>query len=137
MTEAADVVERRIDAAIRKLSHSLDNVFRPVVDGKCSQRSHQFVVLSWEPAGELAKDEWYAVRISWAENGTLSQRGGNNLKETSWQIPADFYWGKADHESGRAYEWYVYVERVTEADDGEKVGEPVSSFSETRVLYWR
>jgi hypothetical protein len=106
-------------------------------DGAIFSGQDQFVVLSWEPAGELAEDEWYAVRISWAENGTLSQRGGNNLKEASWQIPADFYWQKADHESGRAYEWYVYVERVSEADDGEKVGEPVSSFSEPRVLYWR
>ncbi len=87
--------------------------------------------------GQLAEDEWYAVRLSWAENGTFSQRGGNNLKETSWQIPADFYWGKADQESGRAYEWYVYVERVTETEDGQRVGESVSSSSETRVLYWQ
>jgi RNA polymerase subunit RPABC4/transcription elongation factor Spt4 len=106
-------------------------------DGEIFVGQEQFVVLSWEPAGELAKDEWYAVRLSWAENGTFSQRGGNNLKETTWRVPADFYWGKADHESGRAYDWYVYVERVTETDDGEKVGEPVSPFSESRVLYWR
>lgn len=97
----------------------------------------QFVVLSWKPVGTLAADEWYAVRLSWSENGVFSQRGGNNLKETSWRIPADFYWGKADQETGRAYEWYVYVERVTEGEDGQRVGEPVSPFSETRVLYWQ
>jgi hypothetical protein len=97
----------------------------------------QLVVLRWQPTGILAEDEWYAVRISWTENGVFSQRGGNNLKEASWQIPAEFYWGKADHETNRAYEWYVYVERVTETDDGQRVGEPISPVSETRTLYWQ
>lgn len=106
-------------------------------DGEIFAGPDQFVILSWKPAGQLAEDEWYAVRLSWAENGTFSQRGGDNLKETSWRIPAGFYWGKADQESGRAYEWYVYVERVTETEDGQRVGEPVSPSSETRVFYWQ
>ena len=106
-------------------------------DGEILVGREQYVVLSWEPVGPLADNEWYAVRLSWSENGTLSQRGGNNLKETSWQIPADFYWGKADQETGRAYEWYVYVERVTETEDGQRVGEPVSPSSKTRELYWQ
>jgi hypothetical protein len=99
--------------------------------------SEQLVVLSWEPVGSLSEDEWYAVRLSWSEGGVFGQRGGNNVKETSWRIPAEFFWGKADHESGRAYEWYVYVERVTETDDGQRVGEPVSDPSENRILYWQ
>jgi hypothetical protein len=106
-------------------------------DGKIFAGQEQFVLLSWEPAGKLAEDEWYAVRLSWSENGSFSQRGGNNLKGTSWRIPADFYYGKADHETGRAYQWYVYVEQVTEMEDGQRVGEPVSPFSDTRVLYWQ
>jgi RNA polymerase subunit RPABC4/transcription elongation factor Spt4 len=106
-------------------------------DGEIFVGREQSVVLIWESVGLLAEDEWYAVRLSWSENGAFSQRGGNNLKETSWQIPADFYWGKADHETGRAYEWYVYVEQVTETEDGRRVGEPVSPPSETRVLYWQ
>jgi hypothetical protein len=106
-------------------------------DGEIFVGREQYVVLSWEPVGLLADNEWYAVRLSWSENGTLGQRGGNNLKQTSWQIPADFYWGKADQETGRAYEWYVYVERVTETEDGQRVGEPVSPSSKTRVLYWQ
>jgi hypothetical protein len=106
-------------------------------DGAIFRGRDQFVVLSWRPAGKLAEDEWYAVRLSWSENDVVSQRGGNNLKDTTWQIPADFYYGKADQETGRAYEWYVYVEKVTETKDGQRVGEPVSPFSETRVLYWQ
>jgi RNA polymerase subunit RPABC4/transcription elongation factor Spt4 len=106
-------------------------------DGDVFVGRGQFVILRWESVGPLAENEWYAVRLSWSENGTFSQRGGTNLKETSWQIPADFYWGKADQETGRAYKWYVYIERVTETADGQKVGEPVSPPSEVRTLYWQ
>lgn len=106
-------------------------------DGEIFVGRVQFVVLRWQPMGPLAENEWYAVRLSWSENGVSAQRGGNNLKETSWQIPADFYWGKADQETGRAYQWYVYIERVTETEDGQRVGEPVSPVSETRILYWQ
>jgi hypothetical protein len=106
-------------------------------DGAIFIGREQFVVLQWKPAGPLADDEWYAVRLSWSENGVFEQRGGNNLKETAWQIPADFFWGKADQETGRAYTWYVFVERVTETADGQKVGTPLSPPSETRTLYWQ
>lgn len=106
-------------------------------DGQVFVGSDQLVILSWEPAGQLAEDEWYAIRISWSQDGTFGQRGGNNLKEIWWRIPADFYWGKADQDTGRAYEWYVYVEQVTETEDGQRVGEPVSPLSETRTLYWQ
>lgn len=106
-------------------------------DGKIFIGRDQFVVLSWSSVGALAGDEWYAVRLSWSEGGSFEQRGGNNLKETSWQIPADFYWLKADQETGRAYEWYVYVERVTETEDGQPVGEAVSPPSETWTLFWQ
>ncbi len=98
---------------------------------------NQFVVLAWEPAGELRADEWYAVRLSWSENGVFAQRGGNNVKETAWLVPADLFYLKADQETGRAYEWYVYVERVTEGPNGERVGEPLSPPSEKRVFYWQ
>lgn len=95
------------------------------------------MVLSWEPVGLLAPDEWYAVRLSWYEGGVFAQRGGNNVKETEWRIPADFYWGKADQDTGRAYQWYVYVEKVTQGADGQRIGEPVSPRSVTRLLYWQ
>jgi hypothetical protein len=106
-------------------------------DGEIFIGSGQFVILQWEPVGPLAADEWYAVRLSWSENGVFDQRGGNDLKEPSWRIPADFFWGKADQETGRAYKWYVYVERVTETADGKRVGEPAGPPSETRTLYWQ
>lgn len=106
-------------------------------DGEIFIGRDQFVILHWESVGQLADNEWYAVRLSWSENGTFGQRGGNNLKETAWQIPASFYWGRADQATGRAYEWYVYIERVTQDESGQRVGQPASPPSEKRVLYWQ
>ena len=106
-------------------------------DGEIFVGQDQFVILRWQPVGTLAENEWYAVRPSWSEGGVFAQRGGHNLKETEWRIPADFYWGKADQDTGREYQWYVFIERVTEAADGTKVGEPVGPASETRTLYWQ
>ncbi len=95
----------------------------------------QPVILSWEPAGELADDEWYAVRMNWLENGERAF-GGTNTKETSWQIPPEQYYGKADQGTGRVYEWYVFVEKVVVNENGEKTGEPMSPPSETRTFFW-
>jgi hypothetical protein len=98
---------------------------------------NQLIVLRWEAAGDLGPDEWYAIRFSWTENGAFSQRGGNNVKENSWRVPAEAIYHRADQETGRAYEWYVYVERVSENEDGDRVGEPVSPVSEKRTFYWQ
>lgn len=95
----------------------------------------QPVILSWQPAGQLADDEWYAVRMNWLENGERAF-GGTNTKETSWQIPREQYYGRADQGTGRVYEWYVFVEKVTQNENGEKIGEPMSPPSETRTFFW-
>jgi hypothetical protein len=95
------------------------------------------VVLAWQAAGELRAGEWYAVRLSWSENGVFAQRGGDNVKETAWRLPADAFHLKADHGTGRAYEWYVYVERVTEGADKQRVGESLSPPSERRTFFWQ
>ncbi len=112
-------------------------VLKSPKDGEIFVGRSQMVVLSWEPSGVLAADEWYAVRLSWSEGGVVAQRGGNNVKETSWQLPADMFWARADQETGRAYQWYVFVERVTETEEGERQGEPVSPSSEVRTFYWQ
>jgi hypothetical protein len=98
---------------------------------------NQMVVLAWQPAGELTANEWYAVRLSWAENGVFAQRGGDNIKDTAWRMPADAFFLKADQSTGRAYKWYVYVERVTTGADGQRVGVSVSPPSETRTFFWQ
>ncbi len=93
------------------------------------------IILTWEPAGELAEDEWYAVRMNWLQNGERAY-GGTNTKDTSWTIPATQYYGKADQGTGRVYEWNVSVERVTVNEAGDKVGIPVSEPSESRIFFW-
>ncbi len=95
----------------------------------------QPVVLQWEPAGDLADDEWYAVRMTWLENGERAF-GGTNTKDALWQIPPEQYYGKADQGTGRVYEWHVFVEKVTTDASGKKVGEPMSLNSETRTFFW-
>lgn len=106
-------------------------------DGQIFIGRNQMVVLAWQSAGPLRDDEWYAVRLSWSENGVFAQRGGDNVKDTAWRVPADAFHLKADQETGRAYEWYVYVERVTEGADGQRVGESLSPPSEKRTFYWQ
>jgi hypothetical protein len=106
-------------------------------DGEIFIGRNQMIVLSWEPAGQLGADEWYAVRLSWAEGGVFEERSGNNLKETFWQLPADLYWLKADQETGRAYEWYVFVEKTLETETGEKEGESLGPPSEKRTFFWQ
>ena len=101
-----------------------------------SNGREQEVILRWESAGPLAADEWYAVRLSWSESGVFAQRGGDNVKDTSWLVPAWLYYGKADQATHRAYQWYVYVERVTQSADGRRIGEPLSPFSDKRTFYW-
>lgn len=93
------------------------------------------IVLSWEPAGELAEDEWYAVRMNWLQNGERAF-GGTNTKDTSWTIPANQYYGKADQGTGRVYEWNVSIERVTVNESGDKIGVPISEPSESRIFFW-
>jgi len=98
---------------------------------------NQLVVLAWQPAGVLEADEWYAVRLSWEENGVFAQRGGDNVREPAWRVPADAVFLEADQDTGRAYRWVVYVERVTVGADGQRVGESLSPPSEARTFYWQ
>ena len=93
------------------------------------------IELQWEAAGILGPDEWYAVRLNWLENGER-QFGGTNIKETTWIVPHDAYYARADQGTGRVYEWTVFVEKVTEDEDGEKTGRPVSATSEPQTFFW-
>ena len=77
-------------------------------DGKLFGRQEE-VVLRWENLGTLGPDEWYAIRLSWQEDGQLAF-GGHNLKDNFWVVPPDLYWGLADEFTGRKYEWFVFIE---------------------------
>lgn len=91
--------------------------------------------LSWEPVGELAEDEWYAVRMNWLQNGVRAF-GGTNTKDTFWIIPPEQYYGLADLGTGRVYEWTVFVEKVTTDETGSAGSVPLSPSTEVRIFFW-
>jgi hypothetical protein len=103
-------------------------------DGEHYERGKE-LVLEWEPAGPLALNEWYAVRMSWIENGQPAY-GGTNTKDTYWVVPPEQYYGKADPLPARVYTWQVFVERVTIDDQGNSTGLPISQPSESRTFFW-
>ena len=93
-------------------------------------------MLKWADMGPLADNEWYAVRLSWQQNGQLSF-GGTDVKETSWIVPPDLYWGLADQSTGRKYEWFVFIEAITTDANDQQVGQPVSPVSDTGNFLWQ
>jgi hypothetical protein len=104
-------------------------------DGKLFGREEE-VILRWENIGFLAENQWYAVRLTWQENGQ-SSFGGHNLKDNFWVVPPDLYWGVADEFTGRKYEWFVFIEEISTGDNGQQVGKPVSKVSERSSFLWQ
>ncbi len=92
------------------------------------------VVLSWQPVGALAADEWYVVSLRyWA--GNQAQYGGTWTQETSWQVPT-FLRRKQDP-ARPGFEWDVRV--IRRAADSSDTGQAIalSPASETRTFLWR
>jgi hypothetical protein len=88
------------------------------------------IVLRWEPVGELAPDEQYAVRLAYLYQGKTVY-GGTQLKEPEWTVPNSLF-GQIDPPDNR-YEWFVVVERLQ--DDGS--GTAISPESERRTFTWK
>lgn len=88
------------------------------------------IVLKWEPVGELAADEQYAVRLVYRYNNQVTY-GGANIKEPQWVVPLQLY-RKIDPPDNR-YEWFVVVERLNQ--DGS--GTSISPESERRSFVWK
>lgn len=86
--------------------------------------------------GSLDENQFYAVRMTWQQNGQIAY-GGTNVKENFWIVPADQYWGLADEFTGRQYEWYVYIEQITTDAGGRQTAQPVSEVSETSTFLWQ
>jgi hypothetical protein len=65
-------------------------------------------ILKWESVGELADDEWYAVRLIYLQQGQPVYEG-DRMKTPDWRVPDRFYY-RADGPALQ-YRWYVFVER--------------------------
>lgn len=88
------------------------------------------IVLRWEPVGELAPDEQYAVRLVYNFQNQVTYQGAN-IKDTAWQVPLSLF-GQVDGPENK-YEWFVVVERLN--DDGS--GTAISPESERRTFTWK
>ena len=94
------------------------------------------LVLRWTDIGPLDANQWYAVRLSWMQDGQLSF-GGHNLKENFWVVPPESFWGLADEFTGRRYEWFVFIEEIGADSRGQQVGRPVSEVSDPATFFWQ
>ena len=103
-------------------------------DGTVFVGEAEKIVLRWESVGVLAEDEWYAVGLRYLQSGQL-QYNGHRVKENDWELPADFFFAKADLPE-RAYQWDVTVIRVELGPKGE-IGSDISPRSESRTFYWK
>jgi hypothetical protein len=104
-------------------------------NGKLFGRSEE-VILRWQDMGVLGPNEYYAIRMTWQQDGQLAY-GGTNVKNTFWLIPPELYWGLADEFTGRRYDWYVYIEEITTDANGQQFGRPVSEVSDTYYFLWQ
>ena len=104
-------------------------------DGKKFGHNEE-VILRWESLGALQENEWYAIRLSWQQDGQLAF-GGHNLKDNFWVVPDYLYWGLADEFTGRQYEWFVFIEEITTDENGQQVARPVSEPSERASFLWQ
>jgi hypothetical protein len=103
-------------------------------DGRVFVGEAEKIVLRWESVGVLAEDEWYAVGLRYLHDGQL-QYSGNRLKENEWQLPAEFFFAKADQPE-RAYQWDVTVIRMESGPKGE-TDVDISLRSDFRTFYWK
>jgi hypothetical protein len=94
------------------------------------------LILRWEDMGPLGPNEFYAVRMTWQQDGQPAY-GGTNVRDNFWIIPSDLYLGLADEFTGRQYEWYIYIEEISTDENGQQVGRPISEVSDTRDFLWQ
>ena len=88
------------------------------------------IALTWQPVGELADNEHYAVRLIYRFNNQVTY-GGANVKENQWVVPLKLY-GQIDPPD-HIYEWFVQVEQLQE--DGS--GTAISPESARRQFSWK
>ena len=103
-------------------------------DGMVFVGESEKIVLRWGSVGILAEDQWYAVSLRYSKGGQI-QYSGHQVKENKWELPAEFFFAKADPPE-RAYQWDVAVIRVESGPKGE-TGTDISPRSESRTFYWK
>ncbi len=92
------------------------------------------IVLSWELAGALADDEWYALSLRCTADGVV-RFSGTWTKDSRWTVPPDLYMMAGQNE--RTFSWDVTIYQQTGTrPDGGRDGRPVSATREVRTFRW-
>lgn len=84
------------------------------------------IVLTWEPVGQLANNEYYDVTIRYFVGEEPRYWGSGLIKETRWRVPVEAGYGVAGRDE---FWWWVTVRRADNT--------PVSASSEERTFFWR
>jgi hypothetical protein len=101
-------------------------LLEPANDNRMQGR---LLLLKWQSVGNLADDEWYAIRLIYLQQGQPVYQG-DDVKTTDWRVPERFYY-QADGPALQ-YRWYVYVE--SKNPDGSAT--QLSPNSEEFVFKW-
>lgn len=88
------------------------------------------LTLYWQPVGQLAPNEQYAVRLVYSFQNELTYRG-HQVTETEWTVPR-WLFGQVDGPDHH-YDWFVFVERVNADGSTTTISPP----SEIRNFTWR
>ncbi len=90
------------------------------------------IVLSWEPVGVLALDEYYDVTVMHYV-GEEERYWGGPVRETQWQVPVEAGLGQAAND--RFY-WWVTVRQANTTSGQGQLDLALSPPSDTRIFYW-
>jgi hypothetical protein len=94
------------------------------------------VILSWQPVGQLAPNEYYVPTVAYLHFGETWYDETPWTKETSWALSDHRY--LLELSDNGEFRWAVRVMRRTGINDkGQPTGVARSPMSEVRVLIWR
>jgi hypothetical protein len=88
------------------------------------------IVLRWQPVGELAPTEQYAVRLIYRHQNEIVYKGAQ-VRETEWTVPPSLF-SQADGPE-HLYEWFVVVEHLND----ENIGISISPESQRHRFTWK
>ena len=91
--------------------------------------------LGWTADYTLKPDECFLITIRWTEQGVAATMP-LCVQETHWYVQKEGLYGKADQETGRAYNWSVRLARKGIDADGKETYTPFSPPSVEWVFYW-
>lgn len=91
------------------------------------------IILSWEPVGLLAADEYYDVTIRYFVGEEPRYWGSGPLTEISWRVPIEAGYGVAGRDE---FTWWVTVRQANTGTNSE-IDRALSPPSEERIFFWR